>query len=78
MSYLKKRISEQRTHSEILQGRCTNQSWQPATFLLIFAQHWACSPLADEVDSLVSVASVAQALQVALRISDFMIMSSPF
>jgi hypothetical protein len=46
--------------------------------LLIFAQHWACSPLADEVDGLISVASVAEAQQDALRISDFILVSSPF
>ena len=52
----------------------TIQSWQPATFLLTFAQHWASSPLAVETDSCVAVVSVAQ----ALRMSDFIILKSPF
>ncbi len=56
----------------------TIQSWQPATFLLTFAQHWASSPLAVETDSFDSVVSVAQALHGALRISDFIMLSSPF
>jgi hypothetical protein len=60
------------THPEILDSGCNaTQSWQPATFLLTFAQHWACSPFADEADPFELVASVAQAQQDALRINDF-------
>ena len=54
------------------------QSWQPATVLLTFAQHCACSVL-PEVAAFVSGAALSAADRVlALLTSDFMRLASPF